>query len=31
MGGMNTNLLELARKNGNPIIQGNQVTFVWKV
>lgn len=27
---MNTNLLELARKNGNPIIQGNQVTFVWK-
>ncbi len=27
---MNTNLLELARKNGNPVIQGNQVTFVWK-
>ena len=30
MGDMNTNLLELARKNGNPVIQGNQVTFVWK-
>jgi enterochelin esterase family protein len=30
MGDMNTNLLELARKHGNPVIQGNQVTFVWK-
>lgn len=27
---MNINLLELARKNGNPVIKGNQVTFVWK-
>ena len=30
MGLMNTNLLELARKNGNPVIEGNHVTFVWK-
>ncbi len=27
---MTTNLLELARKLGNPVIEGNQVTFVWK-
>lgn len=27
---MTTHLLELARKNGNPVIEGNQVTFVWK-
>jgi hypothetical protein len=24
------NLLELARTNGNPIIEGNRVTFAWK-
>ena len=30
MGDMNTNLLELATKNGNPVIQGNQANFVWK-
>ncbi len=27
---MNTKLLELARKQGNPIIEGNHVTFVWQ-
>ena len=27
---MTINLLELARKNGNPIIDGNRVTFVWE-
>ncbi len=27
---MDTKLLELARKLGNPVIEGNQVTFVWK-
>jgi enterochelin esterase family protein len=27
---MNINLLELARKSGNPVIEGNRVTFVWK-
>ncbi len=24
------NLLDLARANGNPGIEGNRVTFVWK-
>jgi hypothetical protein len=27
---MTTNLLQLARANGNPVIEGNRVTFVWK-
>ena len=27
---MNTNLLQLARQFGNPVIEGNRVTFVWK-
>ena len=25
---MTTNLLKLARANGNPVIEGNRVTFV---
>ena len=27
---MTTHLLQLARANGNPVIEGNRVTFVWK-
>lgn len=27
---METNFLQLARQFGNPVIQGNRVTFVWK-
>lgn len=27
---MTTNLLQLARTYGNPVIEGNRVTFVWK-
>ncbi|MBK6793226.1 MAG: hypothetical protein IPG80_12000 [Anaerolineales bacterium] len=27
---MTTNLLHLARANGNPVIEGNRVTFVWQ-
>ncbi len=27
---MTTNLLQLARTIGNPVIEGNRVTFVWK-